>query len=242
MAKTKILLVDDTKLILELEKSFLKFSRVEIMTAANGIEALDLIRRDPPDLIFMDMNMPAMDGISCCKLLKADPFLCSIPVVMLTTAGRDGDRERALKAGCDDYITKPIDRREFLEKARKYTEEVERRVQRTPCHFPVIFLLGKSPIGAHAMDISAGGLFLATHEPIRTDRPLKLVFYLPGANPILMELLGTVAWINEEGLRVKPVLPAGFGVQFQDMEEKETAILEAFMEAEEQSRSGHEPS
>jgi two-component system, cell cycle response regulator len=242
VAKTKILLVDDTKLILELEKSFLKFSRVEVMTAANGIEALELIRRDPPDLIFMDMNMPAMDGISCCTLLKADPFLCSIPVVMLTTAGREGDRERAMKAGCDDYITKPIDRREFLEKARKYTNTVDRRMRRIPCHFPAIFLLGKSPIGGHAMDISCGGLYLATREEMRRDRrdrPLKLVFYLPGVNPVLMELLGTVAWINEEGNRVKPALPAGFGVQFQDLEEKETAILQAFLDAEELSHSGN---
>ena len=239
MARPKILLVDDTRLVLELEKSFLKFSHVDVFTASNGVEALDLIRKDAPDLIFMDMNMPAMDGISCCTLLKADPFLCEIPVVMLTTVGREDDRERARKAGCDDYLTKPIDRNAFLEIARKYTEAVDRRELRIPCHFPVLFLLGKSPISAHALDISEGGVFLASHELMLPDKPLKLALYLPTANPVLMELAGRVAWINEEGKRVNPNLPTGFGVEFQGLEEEQCAALKSFIDAENPSRPGH---
>lgn len=240
MAKAKILLVDDTRLVLELEKSFLKLSHVDVVTAANGVEALELIRKDPPDLIFMDMNMPAMDGISCCRFLKADPFLCGIPVVMLTTAGREDDRERAMKAGCDDFLTKPIDRREFLEKARKYTQDVDRRELRVPCQFPVLFLLDNSPVSAHAMDISDGGLFLASREPVLLDSPLRLALYLPATNPVLMEVAGRVAWINEEGKRVNSGLPAGFGVEFQGMEEEEIAALQSFLDADNLRRSGHQ--
>ena len=238
MAKAKILLVDDTRLVLELEKSFLKLSHVDVMTASNGVEALELIRKSPPDLIFMDMNMPVLDGISCCTLLKADPFLCGIPVIMLTTAGREQDRERAMQAGCDDFLTKPIDRREFLGKARKYTDAVERRELRIPCRFPVLFLLEKSPVGAHALDISDGGIFLATRAQLSLDRPLKLALYLSTAQPVLMELKGTVAWLNEEGKRVHAGLPTGFGVEFQGLEEKEIAALREFVEAEAGSRSG----
>ena len=232
VARPKILLVDDTRLVLELEKSFLKFSQVDVVTAANGVEALDLIRKDAPDLIFMDMNMPAMDGISCCTLLKADPFLCEIPVVMLTTVGREEDRERARKAGCDDYLTKPIDRNAFLEIARKYTEAVDRRELRIPCHFPVIFLLGQAPISAHVLDISEGGVFLGSHEPVPPDGSLRLALYLPTGKPVLMELAARVAWVNEEGKKVHPSLPAGFGVQFQGLEEEQIAALKSFIEAE----------
>ena len=238
MAKAKILLVDDTRLVLELEKSFLKLSRVEVLTAANGVEALDLIRRSPPDLIFLDMNMPVMDGISCCALLKSDPFLRWIPVVMLTTAGREGDRERALQAGCDDYLTKPIDRREFLEKARRYTENVERRARRLVCRFPALLLLGKQPLEARVLDISEGGIYLATREPVRRDRQLLVALYLPAANPVLMELAGTVAWSNEEGKKVCTRLPAGLGLEFQDLDENEMAALGSFLEAEQPGSSG----
>jgi two-component system, cell cycle response regulator len=235
VAKARILLVDDTRLVLELEKSFLKLSEVEICTASNGAEALELVRRDPPDLIFMDMNMPVMDGIACCRELKGDPFLCDIPVVMLTTAGRDGDRDRAMGAGCNDYLTKPIDRREFLGMARKFTEAVDRRELRTPCQFPVLFLLGSSPISSYAMDICEGGVFLATHETVHQEGTLGLAFYLPAESPLLIETTGRVAWVNEEGKRVHPGLPAGFGVEFQDLEERERAALKRFQEAESRS-------
>jgi uncharacterized protein (TIGR02266 family) len=217
--------VDDTKLVLELEKSFLKLSNVEVLTAMNGVEALELIRKNPPDLIFMDMNMPEMDGVACCSELKADPFLCSIPVIMLTTAGREGDRERAKQAGCDDFLTKPIDRREFLEKARQFTDAVDRRDFRIPCQFPAIFLLGHSPIGVQVLDIGDGGVFLASHEPVRLDTQVRLALYLPETNPVLRELTGRVAWVNEEGNRVNPTLPPGFGLEFLDLEESERSAL-----------------
>jgi len=232
VAKPKILLVDDTRLVLELEKSFLKLSDVEVLTAMNGVEALELIRKDPPDLIFMDMNMPAMDGVACCTLLKADPFLCAIPVIMLTTAGREGDRERAMKAGCDDYLTKPVDRHEFLEKARKYTDAVDRRDARVPCQFPAIFLLADSPIGAQVMDVGDGGVFIATREPVRQDALIKLAMYFPVANPVLKELGGRIAWLNEDGKRVNPTLPPGFGVEFVDLEESDRAVLKLIVDAE----------
>jgi CheY-like chemotaxis protein len=230
VAKTKILLVDDTELVLEQGKNFLKFSGVEILTAANGIEALEQVRREHPDLIFMDMNMPAMDGISCCTLLKADPFLCRIPIVMLTSAGRDGDRDRALKAGCDDYLTKPLDRRQFMDKARKFTSSVERRERRMPCSFPVICQLGKTLFGAEVVNISEGGVFIATTQQIQKDKLIRVALYLPAANPVLMELLGTVAWLNEDGKWASIKLPAGFGLTFQDLEERETATLNMYLD------------
>jgi two-component system, cell cycle response regulator len=225
VAKPKILLVDDTRLVLELEKSFLKLSHVEVLTATNGAEALEVIRKDPPDLVFMDLNMPVMDGLTCCKALKADPFLCGIPVIMLTTAGNEGDRERAAEAGCDGFLTKPIDRREFLEKARSFTEAVDRRELRVPCQFPAMFVLGQDAVGAFVMDIGDGGAFLATHEPVRPDAMIRLALYLPEGKPVLRELSGKIAWINAEGKRVNPGLPAGFGVEFLDVEEEVQGAL-----------------
>ena len=232
MAKPKILLVDDTRLVLELEKSFLKLSHVEVLTAANGAEALELIRKDPPDLIFMDLNMPVMDGIACCTELKADPFLGSIPVIMLTTAGREGDRERAKNAGCDDFLTKPVERREFLEMARRYTDAVDRRDLRVPCQFPAIFLLGNSPVGAQVLDIGDGGVFLASREPVRLETPIRVALYLPDANPQLRELTGKIAWLNEDGHRVNPTLPPGFGVEFLELGERERSALKHLVDGE----------
>lgn len=238
MSKPKILLVDDTRLILELEKSFLKLSHVEVVTAGNGAEALEVISKGAPDLIFMDLNMPVMDGLTCCRKLKEDPFFCSIPVVMLTTAGREEDRVRARAAGCDDFLTKPVDRREFLEMARKYTEAVDRRLQRLPSLLPLLVLVDGAPVAAHAMDIGLGGAYLASLEQVEAGRPVKLAFYLPAAQPVLMEVAGRVAWVNEEGKRVKQALPPGFGVEFTEIGEQQKALLDAYLEAEAVERGG----
>lgn len=224
------MLVDDTKLILELEKSFLKCSHVDVVTASNGAEALEMIRKDPPDLIFMDMNMPVMDGITCCRELKGDPFLSAIPVVMLTTAGKVDDRERAREAGCDNFLTKPIDRRMFLEMAHNYTDSVDRRERRIPCQLPVVFLLGKSAVGGNVLDISDGGVFIATREPVNQGQKLKVALYLETESPELVEFSGRVAWVNEDGKRVHAGLPSGFGVEFLELEERETACLKSYLD------------
>ncbi|HJV67009.1 MAG TPA: response regulator [Geomonas sp.] len=237
MTRPKILLVDDTKLILELEKSYLKLSEVEVITAGNGREALETVRRTPPDVIFMDLNMPEMDGITCCAELKKDPFYCDIPVIMLTTAGNEEDRERAAQAGCNGYLTKPIDRREFLTMARKYTVAVDRRQLRVSCQVPLLLLEEGTPVGAETVDISDGGLYVASGHPLPQDAQIRLALYLPGPSGFLLEGSARVAWTNAEEHRVKPALPAGFGVEFVNLPESQLTALEAFMDAEEVSRS-----
>ncbi|WP_224984795.1 response regulator [Geomonas agri] len=237
MAKPKIMLVDDTKLILELEKSFLKVSHVDVITAGDGVEALELVRKDPPDLVFMDVNMPLMDGITCCRLLKSDPFLAAIPVVMLTTLGNDEDRQRAQRAGCDDFLTKPVDRRLFLDMARKYTDAVDRREVRIPCQIPVLFLLGNTPVSAHALDIGDGGLFLASREEVLQNQELRLALFLETEQAPLLELKGRVAWVNQEGKRVHAGLPTGFGVEFLEPAQWQAEELKRFIEAARAARS-----
>ncbi|MBJ6799642.1 response regulator [Geomonas propionica] len=231
MTRPKILLVDDTKLILELEKSFLKASHVDVITAGDGVEALELVRKDPPDLVFMDVNMPLMDGITCCRLLKSDPFLSAVPVVMLTTAGNDEDRERARQAGCDDFLTKPVDRRLFLDMARKYTDAVDRRELRIPCQIPVLFLLHGSPVAAHALDIGDGGLFLASREEVPANEELRLALFLETEQAPLLELKGRVAWVNQEGKRVHAGLPTGFGVEWVEPAQWQQDELKRFIKA-----------
>ena len=115
---------------------------------------------------------------------------------------------------------------------------MDRREFRIPCHFPVIFLLGKSPVGGQVMDIGDGGVFIASHEPVRQGAPLRLAFYLPSIRPRLMEVEAAIAWLNEEGKRVNGALPTGFGVEFRDLDERQLAALKAYLEAETLSRSG----
>jgi len=116
----KVLLVDDTETVLLFEKTLLRGTGHELRTANNGRKALDAVAADPPDLILMDIMMPEMDGIEACRHLKEDPSTNTIPVVMVTTKGEPLMVERAFEAGCDDYVTKPLDKMELLSKVRTY--------------------------------------------------------------------------------------------------------------------------
>lgn len=106
-----ILVVDDNPMNAKLARAVLLGAGHEVVIAADAGEALQLIARSPPGLILMDIQLPGMDGLELTRQLKADPATAAIPIVALTAYAMRGDDERARLAGCDDYISKPIDTR-----------------------------------------------------------------------------------------------------------------------------------
>jgi len=103
----RILVVDDILANVKLLEAKLSSEYYTVLTANDGIEALDVAARELPDLILLDVMMPRMDGFECCAKLKANPELCHIPVVMVTALDQPSDRVRGLEAGADDFLTKP---------------------------------------------------------------------------------------------------------------------------------------
>ncbi len=230
MPKPKILLVDDVQLILELEKSFLKNLPASIFTARNGQEALELIRQERPDLVYMDMNMPVMDGPTCCAAIKSDPEIGATPIIMVTTAGQQGDEAHCRRAGCDDFMTKPIDRREFLDKGRRFIAAIDRREQRVACNSPVLVTNGDDAAQGVSADLGVGGMYVATDLPVAADSPVELTFAVPGEEPRQVSATGRVAWENSADSRKKPSLPIGFGVEFTEIDPDAASFIEAFVD------------
>lgn len=113
MAGERILLVEDNLVNRRMAEFLLKARGLVIIEAVNGMEAVERARSERPDLIIMDLQLPGMDGLEATRIIKADPELRHIPVVAMTAYAMSGDRERVLAAGCDGYITKPIDTKEF---------------------------------------------------------------------------------------------------------------------------------
>jgi len=117
---TRVLLVDDNEVNRYLAQYLMEQAGMEVITAANGHEALRVARSHRPQLILMDIQMPLLDGYSATEQLKADPQLSAIPVVALTAFAAAADRERALGAGCVAHIAKPIDPEVFLDQVRTW--------------------------------------------------------------------------------------------------------------------------
>jgi putative two-component system response regulator len=116
--KQKILVVDDDEKNLKLICGILKLYGYIFETAKNGLEALEKIKEMSPDLIFLDIMMPEMDGYEVCKRLKEDPVTQHIPVVMITALGDRDSRIECLEAGANDFLTKPVDSTELMVKAK----------------------------------------------------------------------------------------------------------------------------
>lgn len=233
MATKKILLVDDTKLFLELEKSFLKLSPVKILTASSGEDAFEIARKEHPDLVFMDIHMPGMGGAACCGKIKSDPSLRSIPVVMITASGKEEDLEMCRQAGCDGYLTKPIDRRQFLEKAREYLDAIDRREQRVPYRAQVICTLDGFSFLGMSEDLSIGGVYVASETGMEEKSELTVEIQMPGPTSSPVRTRGLVAWENGPGKRKKISLPPGFGVEFVGMKDSDGEIIRSFIEKRE---------
>jgi two-component system, cell cycle response regulator DivK len=105
----KILYIEDSPSNRLLVTRILLVEGYEVLEASEGLEGIEMARSERPDLILMDMNLPEVDGYELTEKVKADPELADIPVVAMTANVMQGDREKALQAGCVGYIPKPID-------------------------------------------------------------------------------------------------------------------------------------
>ncbi|MEO0683887.1 MAG: response regulator [Cyanobacteria bacterium J06649_11] len=118
----KILIADDEaniRILMEQVLERLKDEGVELLIVENGKEALETIEDEKPDLLFLDMMMPKMNGLDVCKAVKQELKIPNIYIIMLTAKGQEDDKEKGLQMGADLYMTKPFRPKSILEKSRE---------------------------------------------------------------------------------------------------------------------------
>ena len=120
MKEKKVLIVEDEETIQRLFKDVLEKVGYKIIIAGDGEQGVQLALKEKPGLILMDMQMPVKDGLEATREIKDNPLTNKIPVVALTALAMRGDEERIRAAGCDDYISKPVQIRAFIDKVGSY--------------------------------------------------------------------------------------------------------------------------
>jgi two-component system, cell cycle response regulator DivK len=110
----RILVVEDNPMNLELVRDILTAEGYEVLEAADGATGVAIATLERPALILMDLQLPRLDGLEAARLIRADPRLADIPIVAVTAHAMKGDDEKARAAGCDGFVTKPIQVREFV--------------------------------------------------------------------------------------------------------------------------------
>ncbi len=127
-----ILVVDDNTQNLELLQAYLEDVDCKTVPAHDGLEALDVVAKQPVDLVLLDIMMPRMSGFEVCRKIKGDPKTTDIPIIMVTALNEFGDIERAIDSGTDDFISKPVNKLELLTrvktllKLKHLTDKLER--------------------------------------------------------------------------------------------------------------------
>ena len=127
-----VLVVDDNQQNLELLQVYLEDVDCRAVPAHDGLEALEILAKDPPDLILLDVMMPKMSGFEVCKRIKNDPKTTDIPIIMVTALNEFGDIERGIDSGTDDFLSKPVNKLELLTrvktmlKLKHLTDKLER--------------------------------------------------------------------------------------------------------------------
>lgn len=118
----KVLVVDDHQDAINILTMILKKGGYESVAARDGVEALQKINEESPDLVLLDVMMPKMDGYEVCQAVKADPLHRDIPILMLSAKIDPASKERGRELGAADYITKPINPTEILKKIKEYLD------------------------------------------------------------------------------------------------------------------------
>jgi len=132
MAASRILIADDNPTNVELLEAYLSGTDCEIGIAVDGHDTLEKVAEFQPDLILLDIMMPKLSGFEVCKTLKGDSATSGIMILMVTALNELGDIERAVAAGCDDFLSKPVNKLELLKRVenmlrlREVTDELER--------------------------------------------------------------------------------------------------------------------
>jgi two-component system cell cycle response regulator DivK len=116
----KVLIVEDNELNMKLFRDLLEAHDIETIETRDGRTVLEIARENKPDLILMDIQLPEISGLDVTRMLKSDEALKSIPVVAVTAFAMKGDEEKIREGGCEDYISKPISVKDFLEIIQKH--------------------------------------------------------------------------------------------------------------------------
>ncbi len=216
-----ILLVDEVRLFVELEKSFLEDAGHRVVTASSAEEAMVRLSETEPELLLVDLYMKGIDGVEVCRRLRSHPRWKSLPIIIVTAAGKDDEVRRGLAAGCDDYITKPIQKNVLVEKVHRLLGAVRARTaDRKPLCLAVHVRSPKESFDATARDLSRNGIFVCSQTRLPPGTPVKLTLNLEQGRKLTV--MGKVK-------RLQDGPDGGMGIYFIRPEEQGQALLDELL-------------
>lgn len=217
-------MVDDAPLLRELAALFLARAG-RVFTASSGDEALALADIVRPDVVFADLGMPGVDGAELCRRLKASARHRHVPVVLLVGSDAAGERERAVRAGADDVIAKPVERLALLETARRLLMPMPRGIPRIAIAAPTRLRRRDDAWSGTTRNLSRGGVFVESTRLVPEREALGLSIELPEMD-VVFDSTAEVVWTRSALLGAAP----GMGLRFLGLDRHSARALAAYVE------------
>jgi CheY-like chemotaxis protein/Tfp pilus assembly protein PilZ len=224
----QILLVDDSHFFIQAIREFLTRSGNSILTASCGKEALHILESNTPDVILMDYYLDDIAGDELCRKIKTGPATKNIPIIMLTSAGSVEDIEKSKRAGCDDYISKPVDKMLLLTKVKRYLAIPTREHKRAPICVPALYYHDNRKHSGMIFCISEGGMFIKSEELMESGSIIQVSLSIPQIAEDI-EVKVEVAWNTNERGRLPAGIGPGFGARFLSIDEKGIKAIKTYV-------------
>ena len=226
--RIRLILADDARQLLELERSFFPEDEFEVSLAHNGCEAYNLVKVIEPAVVFLDLFMPMLNGEECCRLIKSDPRLRDVRVVLIAT-----DEERQVRrchdAQCDLVLIKPIRRRDFIGAVQSIVEHCHHTPSRWPARISAE-LHDTSRCRLHTwtwtVNLSEKGAYLESEERLHLGSIFTLRLHA-GENEL--SIPAQIIWLNPGEAPRDRRLPPGFGVRFLEFKGETRLLLRTLL-------------
>jgi CheY-like chemotaxis protein len=223
LPQVTVLIADDLKFFLEIEKSYLVRAGFEVIAVESGEKAVELAVQQQPQLIMLDLEMPGMDGATACAEIRKDAAMAATPIIIMSASGSQKVRARCLKAGCTEFVIKPENPEDLLGIVARVLTVKQRGAERITVVFNVTGSAGEHEVVGRARNLSATGLLLETSTPLKVGASLELKFFLPKTKSSL-DLKGEVMRVlkgADETLEI--------GIRFVDLSQSDQEQLQEYV-------------
>jgi len=221
--RSKILVVDDAPMFREIETVFLGRTG-RILTARDGPEALEIAQRERPDLVLTDLSMREMDGDELCRRIRHDADLRHVPVIVVTSGNSADEHERAVRAGADGVISKPLCRVSLLQVVQRFLRLTVRSFERVSFETEVRLSTGGRDIWGWSRNVSRGGMFVEADTSLEPDSEFAVEFTVPNTS-IVVQPTARVVWRRPPDHERGP----GMGLQFLKLDRDAAQWLEQYV-------------
>jgi uncharacterized protein (TIGR02266 family) len=222
-APRKILVVDDAAMFRDLESVFLGRSG-HVLLACDAEEAWQTLQRERPDVVVTDLSMPGAGGDDLCRRIKADPDFRRTPVVIVASRDHGEEHERAVRAGADDVVEKPINRVSLIQAVNHFLRLAVRGLVRVALETEVHIAAPDCELWGRSRNVSRGGIFVESEHALAPDSEVRLEFTLP-ESPDAISPTAKVVWRRPASRAVA----AGIGLQFLRLDREAARRLDEYV-------------